>query len=424
MVSSIASVESEEKLILVLVSNPPLIKTISSMISCKYFYISENKVFFERLLELDSRGIMPTKETFIKEGSDVITIDRVDDLFNRLEEGDYEEEQLFSYINHIKECFEYRTFQSMPSKIIEIRDSDEYDYEMKKTKIVQLVNDFGKLDTVERDYSTKSAVLSVIDRIEKAQDGYYGIDTGIERLDQSLLGLEKGELIIFASRPGVGKSLVTTQIMTNLIKQGNGVILFNYEMSKEEIMIRMLSSETNIPHIDIITGRLTDDETVLISDTLNAFLEMPVLIVDDPSITINDMKNICNTVDFTPSCVIVDYLQLMPIPKGKKNDTRSNELGQLSAELKRMSSSRELDVFTIALSQLSRSIEQRGDNIPRLSDLRESGNIEQDANRIVMMTRDADCPDAMLMHIKKQRNRAVPHMPISVNLDVHRSKVW
>lgn len=230
----------------------------------------------------------------------------------------------------------------------------------------------------------------------KADGKLSGLTTGLDELDKSISGLHHSDLLIIAGRPGMGKTTLAMNIAfnaANAIFNGRAnpqykgaVMFFSLEMSNQQLGTRILSSQSKVPASNMREGHLTDEEIMKMSQYTSALSKIPVVIDDTADMSVAMIKTRARRAarQFGGiALIVIDYLQLMTSPGGRHNDNRVQELSEITRGLKILA--KELDVPVIALSQLSRSVEQRDDKRPVLSDLRESGSIEQDAD-IVMFT--------------------------------------
>jgi len=213
-----------------------------------------------------------------------------------------------------------------------------------------------------------------------------GLASGFYDLDCCIQGFQKSDLIILAGRPSMGKTALSLNIALNIIKNENlPVLFFSLEMSKEQIMYRLLSMETNITQMRLKSGRLSQEDWVKLTKIIKIMAKFPFFVDDTSNLAIQDIRSRLKTILFEQNkigLVIIDYLQLMQTPQSKI-ETRVQELSQITRFLK--NTAREFNIPIIALSQLSRNVENRIDKKPILSDLRESGSIEQDADLILML---------------------------------------
>lgn len=240
--------------------------------------------------------------------------------------------------------------------------------------------------------SLESILNESFDRIEELHRNkgqIRGIRTGYRDLDNMTAGLQRSDLIVLAARPAMGKTTLVTNLAYNvatIAKQP--VLFFSLEMSKEQLVDRMLADASGVDAWNIRTGNLTDEDFGKLSDAMGEMAEAPIYIDDTPGMTILEMRTKARRANHEHplGLIIVDYLQLMQ-GTGKDNGNRVQEVSEISRGLKLIA--RELNVPVIGLSQLSRSVESRSPQIPQLADLRESGSIEQDADIVMFIYREA-----------------------------------
>ena len=215
-----------------------------------------------------------------------------------------------------------------------------------------------------------------------------GVPTGFLDLDYKTSGLHKSDLVLIAARPAMGKSAFAINIASNAaVRAKTPVVIFSLEMSKEQIVNRILCSEAMVDSNKIRTGKVEEDDWVKLAGTLGPLSEAEIYIDDTPGISITEIRAKCRKLKLEKNIglVVIDYLQLVQ-GTSKKNNSREQEISEISRSLKILA--KEIDVPVIALSQLSRAAEQRPDHRPMLSDLRESGAIEQDADIVMFLYRD------------------------------------
>ncbi|MDO3331406.1 replicative DNA helicase [Mycobacteroides abscessus] len=216
-----------------------------------------------------------------------------------------------------------------------------------------------------------------------------GVPMGYRDLDAITNGLQPGQLVIVAARPGVGKSTVALDISRSCaLRHGQPAVFFSLEMSKTEIVMRLLSAEAKIKLADMRSGRMSDDDWTRLARKMSEISEAPLYIDDSPNLTMMEIRAKARRLNQKAGLklVVVDYLQLMT--SGKKHESRQQEVSEFSRNLKLLA--KELEVPVIAVSQLNRGPEQRTDKRPQVSDLRESGSLEQDADMVILLHR----PDA------------------------------
>lgn len=213
-----------------------------------------------------------------------------------------------------------------------------------------------------------------------------GLSTGLVDLDKQINGLNKSDLVLIAARPGMGKSSIALNIAQSVAKKsGKAVVMFSLEMSKVQLASRLLSNESFVDNQLLLTGKLSEEDWEKLGLAASALSQTDIRLDDNPSITVTEMNAKCRRVE-NLGLVIIDYLQLMTSATGKVTENRVTAVGEISRSLKIMA--KELNVPVICLSQLSRANESRADKRPMLSDLRESGSIEQDADEVIFIYRD------------------------------------
>jgi replicative DNA helicase len=247
--------------------------------------------------------------------------------------------------------------------------------------------------TLKQDLvSIESILTESFDRMEELhrnKGALRGVRTGYRDLDNMTAGLQRSDLIVLASRPAMGKTTLVTNLAYNvatIAKQP--VLFFSLEMSKEQLVDRMLADASGVDAWNIRTGNLSDDDFSKLSEAMGELAEAPIYIDDTPGLSVLEMRTKARRANHEQplGLVIVDYLQLMQ-GSGRSDGNRVNEVGEISRGLKLIA--RELNVPVIGLSQLSRSVESRSPQIPQLADLRESGSIEQDADIVMFIYREA-----------------------------------
>ncbi|MEI7539535.1 MAG: replicative DNA helicase [Candidatus Saccharibacteria bacterium] len=240
--------------------------------------------------------------------------------------------------------------------------------------------------------SIESILTESFDRMEELhrnKGALRGVRTGYKDLDNMTAGLQRSDLIILAARPAMGKTTLVTNLAYNvatIAKQP--VLFFSLEMSKEQLVDRMLADASGVDAWNIRTGNLSDDDFGKLSEAMGELAEAPIFIDDTPGLSVLEMRTKARRANHEHplGLVIIDYLQLMQGSSSNSNN-RVQEVGEISRGLKLIA--RELNVPVIALSQLSRSVESRSPQIPQLADLRESGSIEQDADIVMFIYREA-----------------------------------
>lgn len=250
-----------------------------------------------------------------------------------------------------------------------------------------------------------------LDELHKSGGGIRGVPTGFADLDDALAGLQQSNLIILAARPGVGKTSLATNIAQYIaVELKRPVGFFSLEMSREELVDRLLVAQADIDAWKLKTGKLSEEDFTKLSDAMGVLAEAPLFIDDTPALSILEMRTKARRlqVESGVDLIVVDYLQLA---RSRQLENRVQEVSEISQGLKNLA--RELKVPVLALSQLSRAVETRGGKKPQLSDLRDSGSIEQDADVVMFLWReDDDNTENMMLDIAKHRNGPLKSVPL------------
>lgn len=266
--------------------------------------------------------------------------------------------------------------------------------------------------------------MDEIDAISSGGGRSRGVPTGFVELDELTTGLHGGQMIVVAARPGHGKSTLALDILRSCsVKHGMGSIIFSLEMSKSELVMRLLSAEARIKLADMRAGRLSDDDWAKMARRMAEISEAPMYIDDSPNLTMTEIRAKARRLKQRTDLrlIVVDYLQLMT--SGKRVESRQAEVAEFSRSLKLLA--KELDVPVIAISQLNRGPEQRTDRTPQLSDLRETGQLEQDADLVILINRpdayDRDSPRAGEADLLVAKNRHGACKTCTVSATLHMS---
>jgi len=306
-----------------------------------------------------------------------------------------------------------RQLISAGNEIVEMGYQEEDDVEKTLDKAEQKIFKVSQ-KYIKQDFipikSILEAAFNRIDELHKDGHKFRGVPTEFPDLDSILAGLQKSDLIILAARPSVGKTALAMDIARNIgIKSKIPVGIFSLEMSSDQLIDRMLAAQAGIDLWRLRTGNLKSDDFQKIGDAMGVLSEAPIFIDDTGSANIMEMRTMARRLqaEHNLGLIIIDYLQLMEGRYGG-GDNRVNEISEISRSLKQLA--REINIPILALSQLSRAVESRSPQIPKLSDLRESGSIEQDADVVMFLYReDREKPDTpnkniVEVHIAKHRN--------------------
>jgi len=297
--------------------------------------------------------------------------------------------------------------------------------EKRSTQLMQDIQDNNLQTTTE----VIKTVNDELETIRNSDRKIHGINTGFIHLNKMTNGWQKGNLIILAARPSVGKSAFVSNLALNAASDPNnptGVLVFSLEMENREIMIRMISSVSRVNMEKIKLATYTPEEWIKITDAENKIMKMKIILQDKSQINIQQLRSIARkkVAKGEIGLIIIDYLQLMGMMRSDQNLIREQQISSITRNLKALA--KELRVPIILLSQLSREVEKRGNPRPVLSDLRESGAIEQDADLVMFLTREnyqkcdneeADDEDVLLI-IAKNRNGKCVDLPFKADLTI------
>ncbi len=296
--------------------------------------------------------------------------------------------------------------------------------EQAETKLFEVSQQHIKQDIVSLEQILAES-FERLDELHNDSGKIRGVPTGYRDLDNILAGLQRSDLFILAARPSMGKTAMVLNLAHNIaVKADQPVLIFSLEMSKEQLVDRILAKESGVSAWGLRTGHLTDDDFEKLSHAMGPLSEAQILIDDTPGITISDMRTKARREHHKQplGLIVVDYLQLMSGGTRFSSDgNRVQEISEISRGLKGIA--RELNVPLVALSQLSRSVESRHPQIPQLSDLRESGSIEQDADVVAFLYReeyynpDTERRNIMDVFIKKHRNGPTGHVELYFDLE-------
>jgi replicative DNA helicase len=259
--------------------------------------------------------------------------------------------------------------------------------------------------------SARAGMSRIFDLVQERQASdvdFIGLRTGFTDVDTIIQGMKPGNLHIFAGRPGMGKSLFEDHVATHNASRGRHVVRFNLEMTSEQIWLRSVAGVTGLPFTKMINGKLSDNEVDLYARNVGELSEMHMWVDDTPGITLTQLSARCRRLDAEHGIdlITIDYVQLMGVDG--KHQNRNQEIGSISRGLKRLA--KDLRVPVLALAQLNRNVGQRQDKRPMLSDLRDSGEIEQDADIVMMIYRDdyydelSNCPNQVEINVVKNRH--------------------
>lgn len=311
------------------------------------------------------------------------------------------------YAKIIKDHFIKRSMITAASDVVEMSFDEGAEIENILNKAEQAVFGLSQRNIKKGFMHVKQALSESFDRLDelhKSAGGLRGVACGFKDLDDALAGMQDSNLLILAARPGVGKTSLALNVAQHAAVENKiPVGFFSLEMSNLELVDRLLVSQANIDAWKMKTGNLKEQEFTALSEAMGVLADAPIYIDDTPGASIAEMRTKARRlqIEHGVKLIVMDYLQLAHA--GGKYDSRVQEVGAISQGLKNIA--RELKVPVLALSQLSRAIEQRGTKVPQLSDLRESGSIEQDADVVMFLYKEDDNNlEDYKLNIAKHRN--------------------
>jgi replicative DNA helicase len=423
------NIDAERSVLGALMLDKDAVIKIANLIRLGDFYKDIHNLIYEAMIELYEQ----------REPIDVLS------LSNRLEEkGQLEKiggssyltslanavpssSNIVHYAKVVQKKSTLRKLITTASEIVELGYKESEDVEKildeAEQKLFGVSQKYIKQDFVPIK-SILEAAFNRIDELHKGDHQLRGIPTGYPDMDNILAGFQKSDLVILAARPSIGKTTLALDLARQIaVQQKIPVGIFSLEMSSDQLIDRMLAAESGVDLWRLRTGRLKtgdgDDDFQRIGEAMGILSEAPIFIDDAGSANVMEMRTMARRLqsEHNVGLIIIDYLQLMEGRSGDGN--RVNEISEISRALKQLA--RELNIPIIALSQLSRAVESRSPQIPKLSDLRESGSIEQDADIVMFLYReDREKPDTpnkniVEVHVAKHRNGPVGRLSLYFN---------
>ena len=398
-----SNIEAEQALIGSVLVNNDIIDEISSIISSSTFYDPAHTKIYEVIETLNKKGMIAnpiTLKNFFEKDNMLDEVGGTEYLV-KLTRFSSSTKQAVDYAKIIHEMFLRRELVLISDKL-STDTLNANDQEQNAEDIIESAEK-SLFDLAERGSFSQSYIkfnqaidqtIQMATMAMQSDQGIVGIPTGLTDLDEKLGGLHKSDLIILAGRPSMGKTALATNIAYNasqhILKrqEKSSVAFFSLEMSSEQLSTRILSEQAKIRSDDIRRGKVNEEEINRYIETSRNIYNLPLFIDETPAITIATLSNRARRMKrlFGLSLIVVDYIQLMR-SSSNKNDGRVQEISEITQGLKALA--KELSIPVLALSQLSRAVEQRDDKQPQLADLRESGSIEQDADVVMFVYREA-----------------------------------
>lgn len=417
------SIDAEQSVLGSLMLDKDAVTRIADFLKAEDFYRDTNAIVYECMVELYEN----------REPIDVLSVS------NRLEEKSKLDDiggaaYLASLLNSVPSSANVVHYAKLVQKkatlrrliaagtdIAEMGYDESEDVEQKLDEAEQRIFKVSQ-KVIKQDFVSIRPILENaferIDQLHKSDSAFRGVPTGFPDLDQVLSGLQKSDLIILAARPSIGKTTLALDIARQAgIYAKTPVGIFSLEMGSDQLVDRMIASQANVDLWRLRTGKLHDEDFQQIGDAIGILSEAPIFIDDTGSVNIMSMRTMARRLqaEHKLGLIIIDYLQLME-GRSRAGDNRVQEISEISRGLKQLA--RELNIPILALSQLSRAVESRPDQTPKLSDLRESGSIEQDADVVLFLYREdrakPDTPNKNIVDviIAKHRNGPVGRIQV------------
>ncbi len=355
----------------------------------EYFHLGNHKLIYETLLDMFTQGRTIDFVTLLEEL-------KKNSVFNDSNGKTYLMElaqivpsisNVENYARIVRDNYDVRTLIITARDIIEDATQGTYDASVLIDSAEQKIFDIRRGKSVQGLQRVNESIIETFDRLDAlnsdSQNLYRGIPTGIKDLDDTITGLNRSDLILLAARPGMGKTSFALNIARHVaVKESKKVAFFSLEMTREQLTSRLLSTEAMVHGVKLRTGKLEEDEWIRLIEAGDILSKTQLYFDDTPGITVPEMKAKLRRLKDV-DLVVIDYLQLMS--SAKRIDNRVQEISEITRNLKIMA--KEINVPVITLSQLSRASEQRAEHRPMLSDLRDSGSIEQDADIVLFLYR-------------------------------------
>jgi len=410
------NIEAEEIVIGGILLDPDAISRIADLVQPEAFYLNAHRQIFKTALMLHSQG-KPTDLTsmsaWLADTGELEGIggkNRLVELVERISST----ASIEQVAKLITDKFLRRQLIRSGNEVIKLSFDQNMPMEEVLDKAEQKIFSISQEKPSKGLIPTSEILTSTFNEIESRSLGtaVAGIPVNFYDLDAMTQGLQRSDLIIVAGRPAMGKTSIVLNLAKNVAQLHDlPVCVFSLEMSKEQLTYRLLSMEVGIESGRLRTGRLNQDEWPLLGQGINTLGQLPIFIDDKPNLGVLEMRSLCRRLIAEQGkelgLIVIDYLQLM---EGTTPDNRVQELSRITRGLKAMA--RELKVPVVALSQLSRGVESRTNKRPMLSDLRESGSIEQDADLVLMIYRDEyynpETPDRGITEVIVTKHRNGP----------------
>ncbi len=409
------SVEAEEAVLGAILINPEALYEVLTFLHADDFFIVRHQWIWEAVLALHERGDPIDYLTIVNELEQVGRLADVGgaayilSLINKTPSALNAE----GYGHIVERMGIRRRLIDAAGRIARVAHSEETDIDDVVGRAEQAIFEVTERRLTRELVPIKDVASDYFDHVSllaRHQEEVMGVPTGFMDLDRLLGGMQKSDLLIIAARPGMGKSSWLNSIVLNAARNRQRVALFSLEMANEQLVQRFISADTRIPSHKLREGRLDDRDWAAFVAATQTIGELPIFLDDTPALSTQELRTKARRLylEFGLDLIVIDYLQLMTTPFRSEN--RVQEISYISRSLKQLA--RELNVPVIAAAQLSRAVEQRTDKRPMLSDLRESGSIEQDSDVVMFIYRDAyynpETPEGNRTEIQIAKHRNGP----------------
>ncbi|MEG0051533.1 MAG: replicative DNA helicase [Terrisporobacter sp.] len=385
------STEAEQSVIGSMIIDKSAIVQVLEKLKEEDFYRDGHKVIYKAIKEMFQKDMAVDLLTILEhlKSTDMLEKSGGVTYVSELSASVPTTANLSAYIKIVEEKSLLRKLIKSSTKIIEESYNGQDDVEKVLDAAQKKIFDIAEKKN-SGDYEVLSSVLErgflEIERLFNNKGDITGVGSGIKDLDEKTSGFQKGEMILIAARPSMGKTTFALNIAeTAALRKGKSVVIFSLEMPREQLAYKLLCSEASVDMLKLRTGNLEDDDWERIAKATGPLSKAKIYIDDTAGLSVMEMRSKCRKIKMEHGIdmILIDYLQLM---SGSNTESRQQEVSEISRSIKALA--KEMECPVIALSQLSRAPEQRADHRPMLSDLRESGSIEQDADVVMFLYRD------------------------------------
>ncbi len=387
------SIEAEQSVIGSMIIDKSAIAKVLESLEEEDFYRDGHKVIFRAILDMFRKDMAIDLVTLLESLKSTDMLERAGGVtyITEISASVPTTANLSSYIKIVEEKSVLRKLIKASTSIIESSYNNQGEVENVLDGAEKRIFDIAEKKT-SKDFEPLSDVLErgflEIERLFNNRGEITGVGSGFSDLDSKTSGFQKGDMILIAARPSMGKTTFALNIAEHAaLREGKSVVIFSLEMSKEQLAYKLLCSEANVDMLRLRTGELDDKDWENIAKATGPLAKAKVYIDDTAGVSVMEMRSKCRRLkmEYGIDLIVIDYLQLMSGSTGS-SDNRQQEVSEISRSIKALA--KEMECPVIALSQLSRAPEQRADHRPMLSDLRESGSIEQDADLVMFLYRD------------------------------------